>query len=86
MKIEVINGIRVVTPDDGFWLCNEVDKVITDKVYLGVNADETMWGEITDEEKTHLETLWNEETPPETEATESDYISALEDLGVNFNG
>lgn len=27
-----------------------------------------------------------EETPTETEATESDYISALEDLGVKFGG
>lgn len=27
-----------------------------------------------------------EETPTETEATEADYISALEDLGVNFGG
>lgn len=26
------------------------------------------------------------ETPTENEATEADYISALEDLGVNFNG
>ena len=28
----------------------------------------------------------SQETPTETEATEADYISALEDLGVNFNG
>ena len=28
----------------------------------------------------------SEETPEATEATEADYISALEDLGVNFNG
>ena len=31
------------------------------------------------------ERLQNTETPTETEATEADYISALEDLGVNFN-
>ena len=28
----------------------------------------------------------SEETPEDTEATEADYINALEDLGVNFNG
>ena len=85
MKLEIINGIRVITPDENMWLCNENDKVITDKVYLGINADETMWRDINEEEKARLEELWNEETPLETEATETDYINALEDLGVNFN-
>jgi hypothetical protein len=85
MKIEVINGIRVITPNDNMWLCNENDKVISDKVWLGVNADETMWKEITETEKARLETLWNEETTPENEATEMDYISALQEMGVNFN-
>lgn len=86
MKIETINGIRVITPTVEMWLCNETDRVISDKVWLGVNADETMWQEITEEEKVRLETLWNEETPTENQATEQDYINALEDLGVNFNG
>lgn len=85
MKLETINGIRVITPNDGMWLCNEEQRVISDKVYLGVNADETMWKDIIEEEKTRLEALWSGETPTETEATEADYISALEDLGVNFN-
>jgi hypothetical protein len=86
MKIEVINNIRVITPEADMWLCNENDRVISDNVYLGVNADETMWKEITETEKARLEALWNEETPTEDEATESDYINALEDLGVDFNG
>ena len=85
MKIEVINNIRVITPNDEMWLCNENDRVISDKVYLGVNANETMWKDITKTEKARLEILWNEETPTENEATESDYISALEEMGVNFN-
>ena len=84
MKLEIINGIRVITPDENMWLCNENDGVISDKVHLGINADETMWRDITEEDKSRLETSWNEETLPD-EATETDYINALEDLGVNFN-
>lgn len=61
MKIETINGIRVVTPESGMFLCNEEQKVICAKVYLGVNSDETLWKEITETEKAELETLWSEE-------------------------
>ena len=86
MKLETINGIRIITPEADMWLCNENARTISDKVYLGVNADENDWHDITEEEKAEFETLWNEETPTETEATEADYISALEDLGVQFNG
>lgn len=86
MKLETINGIRVITPEADMWLCNETDKVISDKVYLGINADENEWRDITEEEKARLEEAWSDETEPsDTEATESDYINALEDLGVNFN-
>lgn len=52
-------------------------------VYLGTNDSIDNWHEITEEE---AERLQNIETSTETEATEADYISALEDLGVNFNG
>lgn len=52
-------------------------------VYLGKYDSIDNWQEITEEE---AERLQNTETPTETEATESDYISALEDLGVRFNG
>lgn len=55
MKIEVINNIRVITPDNGMWLCNEKQKVISDKVYLGVNANENDWHDITEAE--HKEKL-----------------------------
>ena len=72
MKIEIINGIRVVTPEVGMWLCNEEQRVISvdNKVYLGINADENDWRDITEEEKVNFETLWNEET-------EADYINTL---------
>lgn len=80
MKLEKINGIRVITPEADMWLCNETDRAISDKVYLGINADENEWRDITEEEKARLEQLWSEEIPETDEATESDYITALEDL------
>ena len=89
MKIETINGIRVATPESGMFLCNAEQKVICNKVYLGVNSNENDWKEITETEKADLETLWNAEAIPETlkdeEATETDYINALEELGVSFD-
>lgn len=97
MKIETINDIRVAVPESGMFIYNEEQKIICEKVYLGVNANENDWKEITETEKAELETLWNAENSPETptdeeitetptdEATETDYINALEELGVNFN-
>ena len=51
-------------------------------VYLGNNDSIDNWHEITEEEAERLQSI---ETPTDTEATEADYINALEDLGVNFN-
>ena len=51
-------------------------------VYLGKYDSIDNWHEITEEE---AERLQSEETPETDEATEADYINALEDLGVNFN-
>lgn len=51
-------------------------------IRLGINDSADNWHEITEEE---AERLQNTETPPDTEATETDYINALEELGVNFN-
>jgi hypothetical protein len=51
-------------------------------IRLGINDNAENWHEVTEEE---AERLQNEEVPPE-EATETDYINALEDLGVSFNG
>lgn len=86
MKLETINGIRVITPEADMWLCNDNARAISDKVYLGINADENEWRDITEEEKARFEQLWSEETPETDEATEADYINALEDLGVKFDG
>jgi hypothetical protein len=72
MKIETINGIRVATPESGMLLCNEEQKVICTKVYLGVNSNEALWKEITETEKTELETLWSEEVLPETPIEEQE--------------
>lgn len=74
MTAETINGIRVLTPSNGMWLCNLKDKVISDKVYLGVNADETAWTEIDEAEKARLEALWENYT--ETAEATDEYAEA----------
>lgn len=80
MNISIINGIRVITPTEGMWLYKEVDRIVSDKVYLGVNDTELGWTEITEEKKQELETLWYLESNSENEATKSDHINALESL------
>lgn len=51
-------------------------------IRLGINDNADNWYEITEEE---AECLQNTDTPTDTEATETDYINALEELGVDFN-
>jgi hypothetical protein len=58
--IEIKNGIRIKTPSEGMWLYNERDKIISDKVFLGIYANEDDWVEITEEKKVELKTLWGE--------------------------
>lgn len=70
-----------IKADDGMKLTNGKD--FGNTIYLGKFDSADNWYEITEEE---AEMLQNVETPTEAEATEADYISALEDLGVNFNG
>lgn len=85
MTIETINNQRVLTPDTNMWLYNESQRVISDKVYLGVEADESEWTEITDERKQELEALWyGDETSGDT-ATVEDYQNALTELGVDLD-
>ena len=86
MKLETINGKRVITPNADMWLCNEEQRVISDKVYLGVNADETMWKDITEEEKTRLEALWNTEAPTDDEATEASNYEKIIDILTGEGG
>ncbi len=85
MNIETINGQRVLTPDENMWLYNESQKVISDKVYLGVEADESEWIDITDEHKQELEALWYEDETSGDMATEEDYRNALTELGVDLD-
>lgn len=49
---------RILTPDEGKYLYNEEAKLISEKVYLGKDADEAEWVEITEDEKERLETEW----------------------------
>lgn len=60
MKIETYEQ-RVLIPDKNKYLYNEEAQVITDKVYLGINADEKVWIEITEEQKLDIEEKLNEE-------------------------
>lgn len=53
---------RILIPEENKWLYNESAKVISDKVYLGKEADASEWVEITQEEKEALEKEWEEET------------------------
>lgn len=57
MKIETYEQ-RILIPDEGHWLYNAEAQVISDKVYLGKNADALAWVEITDAEKEVIEKEW----------------------------
>jgi hypothetical protein len=57
MKIETYEQ-RILTPELGYWLYNAEAQVISDKVYLGKNADASAWVEITQERKEKLEKEW----------------------------
>lgn len=86
MKLETINGIRVITPEADMWLCNEEQQVISDKVYLGINADENDWHDITEEEKANFEVLWNTELPIENETETLNYEKIIDILTGNEEG
>lgn len=81
MKLNIINNIRVLTPNDGMWLYNEEHKVISEEVHLGVKADETKWYDITEAEKTRLEALWD------SDISDSDLKAQAYDIlmGNNIN-
>lgn len=78
MKIEEFNGQRVLTPDENMWLYNESQRVISDKVYLGIEADESDWVEITQEQKEFLESQWEFEAEgvPNTNTSEETLMKA----------
>lgn len=60
MKIEVYEQ-RVLTPDTGKYLYNETANIISDKVYLGINANENEWVEINEDQKIEIESKLIEE-------------------------
>ena len=70
MKLETINNQRIITPTDGMWLLNSKDRVISDKVYLGKNADESAWVEISESEKQQLEAEWESDIDSDDKETE----------------
>lgn len=69
------NGIRILEPSEGKWLYN--GETCSDRVYLGKNAGASVWTEVDE----YIEP--SDET--DDEATESDYIDALQDLGVEVD-
>lgn len=58
---------RILIPDEGKYLYNENAKSISEEVYLGREADETEWTEITEAEKERLEAEWAEEVIPDAD-------------------
>lgn len=62
MKTTIINGVRLITPDDGKVLTN--GQVYSDGVYLAARADEHDWTEVDIESviDTESETYEQEET------------------------
>lgn len=76
--MKLIND-TTIQADEGMQLTNGT--AFGSIVTLGKNDSIDNWYEITEEE---AERLQNTETPTD-EATETDYINALEELGVNFN-
>lgn len=59
MKIETYEQ-RILSPDEGKWLYNADEGVISEKVYLGKEADASAWVEITDAKKQEIETQQKE--------------------------
>ena len=60
MKIQTYEQ-RILIPEEGHFLVNHTAKTISDKVYLGINADANEWVEITEEEAEELQKQWEEE-------------------------
>ncbi len=52
---------RILIPEEGHFLYNANAKSISEKVFLGINADASEWIEITKEEKERLEAEWESE-------------------------
>ena len=66
MKIQTYEQ-RILIPEEGHFLVNHTAKTISDKVFLGINADAAEWVEITAEEAEALQKQWEEEMNTENE-------------------
>lgn len=53
--------IKVLYPSENHFLYNAEAKTISDKVFLGKDANESNWQEITLSEKERLEEEWKKE-------------------------
>lgn len=53
--------IKVLYPSENHFLYNAEAKTISDKVFLGKDANESGWQEITLDEKERLEEEWEKE-------------------------
>ena len=60
MKIQTYEQ-RILIPEENHLLCNHEAKVVSDKVYLGINADASEWVEITIEDAEALQKQWESE-------------------------
>lgn len=56
-KKETKEHYKVLTPADGMWLFNEAIGVFSKEVTMPLDADESVWAEVTDECKKK----WEEE-------------------------
>ena len=54
MQIETYEQ-RILIPEEGKWLYSATADVVSDKVYLGKEADASEWVEITEDEKRKIE-------------------------------
>ena len=66
MKIQTYEQ-RILIPEEGHFLVNHTAKTISDKVFLGINADANEWVEITAEEAEVLQQVWESEIELENE-------------------
>ena len=73
---------NVLTAREGYVYTN--GETFSTVIRLGIYDSADNWHEITEEEAERLQS--EEIVPSDNEATEADYINALEDLGVKFDG
>lgn len=81
MRIETAQ-YNILIPDTGKYLYNAKERVISDKVYLGKNADASQWAEITQAEKDRIEAEWAAEEATENEQNRPSLSKKLKPGGL----